>query len=213
MNGNIKNIISQRFGRLIVVDITDQRIGGSVVWLCRCDCGNEAKASGGNLKGKHVMSCGCLRQEILERQRQPTHGMTKTRPYRIWQGMLARCEKIQDKDYRNYGGRGIKISEDWHDFENFWRDVEEGYSKGLSIDRIDNNGNYERGNIKWSSQKEQGNNTRFNKIVEHKGRKQTLQQWSDELGFSGKVLGYRLRSGWSIERALETPIKIYKKKI
>lgn len=215
---NIKNLTGKKFGRLTVLSYTNKRSGGAVMWLCVCDCKNKKLVSTGNLnpiRRGSVQSCGCLKREILIKQQTPTHGMTKTRPYRIWNHMLQRCENKKDKDFKNYGGIGINISLKWHNFNLFWNDMKEGYSNKLSINRIDNNGNYELGNCNWVSQKEQGNNTRVNTLIKYKNTIKTLSQWSDLTGIHRTVISYRIKSGWNLKYVFTVPVdysnRIYKK--
>ena len=206
---NLKNLIKQRFGRLVVIGFLTRN--NLIYWECRCDCGNGTEVSTGNLKSGGTQSCGCLIKEILKKQQKPIHGMSKSRPYRIWTHMKERCENKKRKDYKNYGGRGIKVCDRWKgSFEFFWEDMKEGYSDNLTIDRKNNNGNYEKFNCRWISQKEQGNNTRVNKLITYKGKTQTQSQWSDKLNIHRCLLAYRLKTGWSVPLALETPVLKYK---
>jgi hypothetical protein len=157
-------------------------------------------------------SCGCLKQEIIKKQQidSQTHKMTGTRIYRIWSGMIERCENKKGKDFENYGGRGIKICERWrHSLINFINDTKDGYSDSLSINRIDNNGNYEPGNCEWSTAKEQGNNTRINKLITYNNETKTQSQWSTIFNIQRCVLAHRLKAGWPVSEALNTPVKKY----
>jgi len=213
MNGNIKDLKNKRFGRLTVINMIIDRVSnGSRLWLCKCDCGNKHIVSGGNLTSGSTRSCGCLAKENLKKQQEKTHGMTKTRQYRIWQGMKQRCTNIKNKDYKNYGGRGIKLLIRWQNFENFWEDMQGGYSDKLTIDRINNNGNYCKTNCRWATIKEQVNNTRTNKLITYKGKTQTQSQWSKKLGIHRCVLAHRLKTGWGIPSSFETPVLKYNMK-
>ena len=120
--------------------------------------------------------------------------------------MLSRCTNASVPSYRDYGARGIKVCTEWHQFENFLRDMGER-PNNHSIDRIENDGNYEPSNCRWSTRSEQNNNRRSSALVTFKGKTQTLAKWSSEIGFSHDVIGYRLRSGWSVQRALTTPVR------
>jgi len=153
--GKSINITNQRFGRLVVARQTGQRDrGGRHLWLCRCDCGGTKLAASGDLRAGHTKSCGCA-----PCGRRPTHGMTNTPEYEVWRGMLQRCNRPNSINYHLYGGRGIAVCERWHKFENFYADVGPR-PPGLTLDRINNNGNYEPGNTKWSTRKEQAANRR-----------------------------------------------------
>jgi hypothetical protein len=132
---------------------------------------------------------------------------TRTRLYVIWCHMIERCENEHSERFADYGGRGIRVCEEWKDFVSFrdWA-LNNGYSKSLTIDRIDNDGNYEPGNCKWSSVKDQCNNRRTNHLLTYKGRTQTMTQWAEELGMNPGTFKYRIYLGWSVERAIETPV-------
>ena len=133
---------------------------------------------------------------------------TRTRLYVIWCHMIERCENVNSTRYADYGGRGIRVCDEWKDFAVFrdWA-VENGYSSELSIDRLNNDGDYEPSNCKWSTRKEQGNNKRNNRLLTYKGRTQTMTQWADEIGMNPDTFKYRIYLGWSVERAIEEPIR------
>lgn len=146
----------------------------------------------------------------LRRDGYMKHGMSHARQYRIWDAMRQRCSNSKTKYYYNYGGRGITVCERWMKFENFWEDMGIGYRDGLSIDRIDNNGNYCKENCKWSTKEEQDSNRRVKKdasLVTYKGVTKHLAEWSRILGIKRTTLGMRLtKYGWSVERSFSTPI-------
>lgn len=139
-----------------------------------------------------------------------SHGGTGTRLYVIWRNMKARCTKSYAAKYKNYGGRGISICNEWlNDFETFrnWS-LSNGYSDDLTLDRIDNNGNYEPNNCRWVSNSEQQHNKRTNRMITFHGETKTLTQWAREKGLSVKSLETRLgRCRWDLEKALTTPMK------
>jgi hypothetical protein len=139
-----------------------------------------------------------------------THGMSKTRFYKIWKGIINRCNNKNNYGYQNYGGRGIRVNNNWLVFENFYRDMFEGYDDNLSIDRIDNNGDYKKENCHWVSQKIQNLNYSRNRIIEFRNKKQTLKEWADEKGIKWDCLFMRLKKGWSIEKSLLTGQKAIK---
>lgn len=159
----IKDLTGQRFGRLTVVSKTDERKDRCVVWKCICDCGNEHFVISRSLLGGKTRSCGCLWNETKGTGR-ISHHMSDTKLYKKWCGMKRRCYYTSHKSYKDYGGRGITVCDEWkNDFQAFYDYVsklphfgEEGYS----LDRINNNGNYEPENVRWTTQKEQCANRR-----------------------------------------------------
>lgn len=192
-----KNRLHQRFGRLVVIGSINVR-GLGIGWKCLCDCGTEIYAAGGNLDSGNTQSCGCL-----HRDNHRTHGKTKSRVYVIWKAMRRRCQNPKALEFKNYGGRGISVCERWQTFENFYEDMGDP-PDGFSIERNDNDGNYEPSNCRWASYKEQLNNTRSNRFLEAFGKRQTLTQWSEELNIPVTTIRNRLdRAGLSVERALE----------
>lgn len=145
----------ERYGRLVVVEQTPGRsVGGQVLWVCRCDCGNVRVLNGNALQSGNTKSCGCLTHG------RPKHGMSGTAEYRAWKAMKERCLKPNNPRYADYGGRGITIHPDWvASFEAFFSVVGRR-PDGTSLDRIDNEGNYEPGNVRWATASQQANNKR-----------------------------------------------------
>jgi hypothetical protein len=178
--------------------------------VCRCECGNIDVFSLWDLKRAKVSSCGCLRKEVAKASF-TTHGYAKTSIHDIWQSMKARCLNPGYAGYHNYGGRGIRVCGRWlgeNGFINFLSDMGERPSKDLSIDRYPNqNGNYEPGNCRWATRKEQARNLRTNRMLTYNGKTQCVAEWAEELGIPQGTLHSRLKSGWSVEKALSTPPK------
>jgi len=175
------------------------------MWLCRCDCGEERIVLGKNLRDGHTLSCGCHNREAVSKmliKRNTTHGLSRSRIYRIWAKMKERCGNPSCKDFARYGGRGINVCSEWkRSFEKFFADMGE-CPKNMSIDRIDNNKGYSKDNCRWATKKEQNNNTRANHILEWCGQRKTISEWSEITGINYKTIHTRLRDGWSVERAL-----------
>lgn len=180
LQGNRDSLMGQTFGRLTVVDymgVQRSTISGHTdrYWKCRCSCGNETIKPTHELRSGKTSSCGCFRLE-LGKQRATTHGLSKTKLYHIFLSMKARCYRPTAEYYENYGGRGIKICEEWmQDYMVFhhWA-MTHGYKEGLTIERINNDGNYEPDNCKWIPFVEQAKNTRRVHRVVYKGKQMVL---------------------------------------
>lgn len=177
-------------------------------WLCRCDCGTEMVIETRRLRDRRgVPSCGCFAQKALgESDCGKRCGAAE---YRIWRNIISRCCNPNVPVYKDYGGRGISICDEWrHSYKAFLRDVGRRPSPLHSIDRFpDNNGNYEPGNVRWAMPKEQARNTRANVVMEHGGRSMVQTDWAREYGISLCTLRYRLKVGWPLDRALMQPVK------
>lgn len=185
-----------RYGQLTVIAKIHIR-GLGVGWKCLCDCGQETYVSGSNLETGNTASCGCLFVKT-----HTTHGKTKNRVYAIWKGMRRRCQSPKAIEYRNYGGRGISVCKRWEKFENFFEDMGDP-PDGLTLERINNNGNYTPSNCCWAPYKDQLNNRRNNRVIEAFGRKQTITQWAEELKIPLSTIRNRLdRAKLSPEEAL-----------
>jgi len=213
-----KDLSGKRYGRLTVIKPCGKNKYGKYMFLCKCDCGNDCITLGNGLQCGNTLSCGCLRLEkSLEKVRALTkHNMSNTRIYNIWHTMIQRCYYLKHKSYRNYGGRGITVCDEWqgkHGAENFinWAMVN-GYADSLTIDRIDNDKGYSPDNCRWVTMKVQENNTRRNHYITYKGKTQTIAQWADEIGISKDTLYTRFKNGWTVERTFTTPKKCYKKR-
>lgn len=197
MSGKLQeDLTGKRYGMLTVI-----KYDGKGRWTVRCDCGNVKHMLTRNFKYGQNKGCGCQIGKVGG-----THKMHDTRIYAIWEAMKARCQNPHNKYYYNYGGRGIRLCEDWEKFEAFYEwAVKNGYEDSLTIDRIDSDGNYEPANCRWSTRKVQANNTRRNRYIKFKGEMKTMSEWADCLGISYDTMRWRLRN-WSIEKALTEPI-------
>lgn len=207
-----QNFIGQRFGKLLITDFVDMRNRHSR-WAAICDCGNTSVAWGSSLKSGHTNSCGCLRVDVgvINGNKRTTHGMTKTSTYECWKAMRGRCEKTGNIGYKHYGGRGISVCDRWSSFESFLADM--GVAPiGMSLDRIDVNGNYEPNNCKWSTDSEQCRNKRDNRLVTAFGKTMPMAAWSDVYGVKAAVIRQRLNRSIDAETAVSMPVKIYVKR-
>ena len=200
-------LTKQKFGRLTVIKRIENDKHGKSRWLCKCDCGNEIQVVGIDLKSGHTQSCGCLQKEALLK-RTIKHNMSKSRIHRIWSRMKSRCYNEKVVEYKNYGGRGIIIYDEWkNNFMSFYNwSINNGYSDDLTIDRINNDGNYEPSNCRWISNEQQQKNKRNNHFLTYKETTMCMAEWEKIKGFKKGLIKSRLKLGWTIEQAIETPI-------
>lgn len=174
------------------------------MWQCQCDCGATKVLQASTFTWGGTVSCGCYARESTK-ARSTTHGLTGTPLYSVWLGMIGRTTYASDPTYARYGGRGIRVCERWRTFANFFADMSPTYEKGLSIDRIDNDGNYEPGNCRWATDREQQRNKGNNHVIEWRGEARVLADWVDVTGIHESTIRRRLERGWSVERALTAP--------
>lgn len=181
------NISGNKFGKLTAKKPVGKNKKGQIIWLCKCDCGKMCEIPSSSLVSGNSKSCGCSRRKNGE--------IHNHRLYNIWRGMKNRCYNSSHMAYENYGGRGIEICEEWkNDFQTFYKwAVENGYSDNLTIDRINNDGNYEPNNCRWITQKEQCNNTRRNIYVTCDGKTNTISEWIRVIGVSRRVMENRIK--------------------
>lgn len=174
-----------------------------VRWTCVCDCGKIVTILSDNLRCERTMSCGCFRSE-KSALRNKTHGKSTTKLYGVWCGIKARCFNKNSTAYKDYGGRGIKMCEEWsnhYDLFEKWA-IDNGYKEGLSIDRIDNNGDYSPENCRWVTDAAQANNRRSNRIYTINGVTHNLTEWANILGINPKTLFNRVYTGVDFEKAI-----------
>jgi len=196
------NLINQQFHNLKVISFSHVNKNGDTHWHCSCDCGNHTIVCGTNLKNSGTKSCGCLRNGIYNQ----THGMSGTLIYRIWSGMLNRCNNPNNQYYYRYGGRGIKVCTRWHKFENFLADMGKR-PKNKTLDRVNNDGDYTYENCRWATKIEQANNTSLNVWLTVNNETHTLVQWSKIKRININTLEARLRRGWSPEKTINTAVE------
>lgn len=206
----IINLIGKRFGRLIVIKRMQQDRWRNYKWLCQCDCGKQKIVRSGSLRSGYTQSCGCLQKErcAVSHTRHGHKTKEKTsKIYRIWEAILRRCKNPNYHEYKYYGGRGIKVCERWKKFENFLTDMGKPPTKNHSIDRINNDKDYCLENCRWATKKEQQRNKRNNHLETFNEKTKCIAEWAEEFGIPDGTLRARLKYGWSIDRALTTPVK------
>lgn len=189
------DLTGQKFNRLTVLGFAGRDRLHKASWRCRCDCGSELIVDGYNLTSGHTKSCGCWNIESIQ-TRSTTHGHSRTGEgiYPVWKSMRARCNNPNSHAYKNYGGRGISVCSEWdEDFKSFYDwSMSNGYHPELTIDRIDNDGDYSPENCRWTTTIEQANNRRTCCYIEYKNETHTLTEWSRIIGVSYDVLKRRV---------------------
>lgn len=197
----MRDLTGLRFGRLIVLGLAATRTpSGTLKWNTRCDCGRHHVANGGALRCATTTSCGCRALEVWKRTKLQ-HGLSHSREHKTWSAMLGRAHFGTADCAHHYLGRGITVCERWLRFENFFADM--GVRPpGMTLERINNNGNYEPSNCRWATQLDQQRNRRFNRWLTAFGKTLLITDWAAALGISRQAISYRLSKGWPIERAL-----------
>ena len=202
-----QDLTGTTFNYLTVIEYVGQK-NRRTMWKCKCECGNIIEVDAASLKSGNTKACGCHQKDGWLNNK--THGMSRTRIYRIWQGMRSRCYYENNKYFVNYGGRGITVCDEWKEhFEPFYEwAMSNGYSDNLTLDRIDNDKGYSPSNCQWATRTVQMNNTRMNRFLEYKGEIHTVSEWSRILNIPYYILDGRLNNyGWSVEKTFETPIQ------
>lgn len=198
---NFIDMTGMRFGRLVALrQAPTRRPGGPSFWLCCCDCGVEKEVAGNKLRSGRQMSCGCYHRDICT-----THGGSKSQLYTVWHGMKGRCLTPSFRQFEDYGGRGIKLCPDWMEFAPFaqWAD-DSGYEPGLTLDRMDNDGDYVPANCRWATRHQQARN-RSNNLCAPGG-----ELWRDKAvanGINASAFYHRVCIyGWDPQRASSEPM-------
>ena len=203
-----EDLTGRTFGRLTVLEFAGVDKGRRSLWRCGCECGRATTVQGSNLKDGRTASCGCLRAEmapVYAVANPRTHGQTGTRMHRIWMRMIQRTTDPNYPGWKDYGGRGITMCPEWRSFEAFARDMVPTYHDDLTIERNDVNGNYEPGNCRWATTKEQNRNRRDTVRATVWGVEKPLADWCDLFGVNLRAVRQRIRRyGWDPERALTT---------
>lgn len=202
---NFIDITNETYNDLLVLGYGGKKYSVSA-WYCKCNCGNVVLAISSHLKRGLTKSCGCLALKIRTKHGHQIGGK-QSRTYNTWRKMIDRCTNKNHKAYHHYGGRGIKIHEEWFTFLNFLNDMGER-PINKTLDRIDNNGNYEPSNCRWATKKQQSRNTRTVKKLLFNNIERPLTEWAEIVGINASTINSRLlQYNWSINKALTTPVK------
>ena len=205
--GKFVDLSGQEFGRLTIIKRSGDK-SGRTAWLCKCECGTEKEIRGSHITTGKIVSCGCF-----DADRKYKNGLSmgeNGRIYKIHHGMIDRCYNEKNKRYKNYGGRGIVVCNEWLEetsgLINFhdWA-IKNGYSEDLTIDRSNVNGNYEPSNCKWATDTEQRNNKTNSRFLTINEETKTVAEWSRESGVSVPTIRSRLNLGWTGEKLLSPP--------
>lgn len=216
------DLTGMRFGRLKVLSFDHFKYKKKPngyeykvkVWLCECDCGTQKLVEHSSLTSGNTQSCGCYmkehQHEFIKQYTKPLNHPRSHRLHEIWIGMKERCNNPRNQSYKHYGGRGIKVCEEWNDihggYDNFFEwAMSNGYADDLSIDRINVDGDYEPNNCRWSTRRTQSLNKRDTLYLTHNGIKKPLLEWAEEYDIPYRRLKFRIQQGWSVEKALTTP--------
>lgn len=202
-----KQLTGEQFGRLTVICRAGSR-SGRAAWACMCSCGTTVEVVSHALTSGHTKSCGCWKDE-RNRGTQPKHGharrgVKRTPTYKTWQAMMTRCYNEKVKSFKDYGGRGIKVCDEWHLFENFFAYMG-NRPEGMTLDRIDSDKWYTPDNCRWATKIIQARNTKANRIVTFGGKQMTQAEFAEVIGLKQSTVSYRLQKGWTPKQIAETP--------
>lgn len=200
-------IVGHKYNMLTVkAKLRKKNPSGKHMFLCSCDCGKETIVSKENLRSGHTRSCGCIVIEAIRRANK-THGGYRSPEYRIWQKIKERCQSETAKNFADYGGRGIKLCSRWQNFSAFREDMGSRPSSKHSIDRINNDGNYEPGNCRWATKTQQIRNRRVTLFLTFNGKTRPLIEWCEEHNKDYYLVRKRIRRGWTARDAILTEPK------
>lgn len=209
MKAKYIDLSGQTFGRLTVISRGGPRPqtgARAALWVCQCECGKRKEVSGYNLRSGQSRSCGCWSGQFAA-QKIRRHGMYDSAIYKVWKAMKQRCTNPRSQRWASYGGRGIKLCAQWYAFEGFLADMGAAYRHGLSIDRIDVNGDYEPNNCKWATPIEQGAHIRRRATLTYRGQTKSISEWSRETGIPTYTLSLRRDRGYAPEQIF-SPTKL-----
>lgn len=202
MSRKYEDLTGKKYGRLTVIEPKGRNSNNIMVWKCLCECGNLHEATTSNLNSGSTSSCGCYKSEYVAKKNYK-HGDSNTRLHSIWRGIKDRCYNKNDKAFPDYGDRGIKMCDDWLDYNSFkdWA-LLNGYDEHLTIDRINVNKGYEPENCRWATDGVQANNKRNNIFIEYDGTSLTASQWAKVSGVPSGTIRWRIKKGWSAGDAI-----------
>lgn len=196
-----KDLTGNKYNYLTAIRVLKKN-NGRAIWLFKCDCGKELELKGAIVTRKTKPQKSC--NECYQKRR-ILHGMSKSKEFYAWRGILNRCTNKNEVSYKHYGGRGIKVCDRWNEFKNFIDDMGYSPSKKHSIDRINNNDGYYKENCRWATTKQQMRNVRSNRIIEYNGESKPISEWAEDLGLTYQALFYRLKRNWDLEKAFTYP--------
>lgn len=197
----INDLSGRHYGKWTVLKF-EGVIKKTYYWSCQCECGNVKKVASANLLTGKSLSCGCLAKKLAS-ERGKTHGLSKTRTYRLWSGIKTRCTNPNEQAWKHYGGRGVKLCGRWEKFENFLEDMGEVPSKLHSIERIDVNGDYCKENCCWIELKFQARNRTKNTIITHNGMTMCAVEMCEKLKLPYKLIIERMSRGLTFQQAIQ----------
>lgn len=221
MKIDVNDIVGKRFEKLTVIKLANKiqkynskgcKDGLKYIYLCSCDCGNTCFVERNHLITLHTKSCGCYKIG-MHTNRLTKHNKRYTKIYNVWSGIKRRCYNPHQKSYKNYGGRGIIMCDEWlKNFQTFYNwAINNGYEEGLTIDRINNNGNYEPSNCRWVRSQDQTKNLRTNHYITYNNETHCLSKWAEIYNIPKNVMYTRVSLGWDFEKIISTPPKTNKK--
>lgn len=197
------DITGEKYGRMLVLSAA-RTLDGNARWNCRCDCGAVKAVYGQDLRRGKVVSCGCHKAEMASKR--ATHHMSTHPAYNSWRSAINRCQRPHTEGYDLYGGRGVKVCDRWQDFENFWLDMSKGWRPGMSLDRYPNQaGDYEPGNVRWASSKQQARNRSDNHMIDTPAGRMLVIEAAERFGVKAVTIHARIRYGWTDPHELIKP--------
>lgn len=197
MSRKVIDLTGQQFGRWTAIS-KSPKPSRNALWVCRCSCGTVREVLSTHLRSGRSQSCGCMRRERL-REAWTTHGMSRSREYESWKQAKQRCHNPNNPQYPEWGGKGITMCPEWrNDFQTFYAHIGP-CPEGLTLDRIDNAGNYEPGNVRWATRKQQIRNRKNTVMLEHAGERLSASDWAERLGVSAGRLKRHVRNGGTLE--------------